>query len=706
MKINKVLVLLGQSQYQVLSRFAEGMIAGFKKLNIEVDILDARTRYRFELEKYNSHYDLFFCINGMTEPVILEEFLGNSNVLTWRFFVDHPIYHNLRLLDSHRNSIVSFIDQKQVDYVKEMYPSNPYVCFLPHAGELYNNTIPFEKRRYNISFFGSYSKTDSFFESLNQYDEAMQQLIWTITNRLYYETSNTLEFILAEELGKKGIQLSKEEFRATLTELTFVYFYVRNKKRHAVINSLLKAGLIVNVFGNGWENFESEYVENLCIHEQLDYTTALSEMANSKIVLNIMPLYSAGSHERIFNAMGAKSVVLTDENSYLAEEFENNKHLVYYSMSDLDNLPNLAIDILNNTIDVSQIIDNAFQRIAEKHLWEHRAYEIVKYCENIDLSNKTFVPVHNHTDYKFNELINFINSYDLNTLYEKMKDSCLYEYTNYPNYIENLMQSFNVYPYWGKLDPPNNNFEVIAQRAELLKNHLDDFIWTYSTLQDNLSKFIFLNLLLNWETLDNKYLDNCIKLSTGTHYFDLNLIEFDSDDVFVDLGAYTGDTLDCYLKQSRSRFKRIYCYECDSQNALALEKKTTHLNDSRIIIRKCAIGKKHGFVSMIENENARTGSHLSNQRTGDVEQVSLDDDIAEKITFIKSDVEGAEYDALCGAKSHIINDHPKLAISIYHGNKDFTRIIKLLHSMDSSYKFYIRYYGGNLYPNEIVLYAI
>ena len=50
------------------------------------------------------------------------------------------------------------------------------------------------------------------------------------------------------------------------------------------------------------------------------------------------------------------------------------------------------------------------------------------------------------------------------------------------------------------------------------------------------------------------------------------------------------------------------------------------------------------------------------------------DDIKEKITFIKTDIEGAEYSAIKGARNHIINEHPKMAIPIYYGNKDIWRI--------------------------------
>lgn len=55
-------------------------------------------------------------------------------------------------------------------------------------------------------------------------------------------------------------------------------------------------------------------------------------------------------------------------------------------------------------------------------------------------------------------------------------------------------------------------------------------------------------------------------------------------------------------------------------------------------------------------------------------------------------------EALIGARKHIINEHPRLAIAAYHNNIDIFRLAQLIAEMDSEYRFYYRYYGSNLYP--------
>ena len=74
------------------------------------------------------------------------------------------------------------------------------------------------------------------------------------------------------------------------------------------------------------------------------------------------------------------------------------------------------------------------------------------------------------------------------------------------------------------------------------------------------------------------------------------------------------------------------------------------------------------------------------------------------VTYIKMDVEGAELDALHGAKETILRNHPKLAICFYHYQRDFVEIQKWIHSLVPEYKLYIRHHSFSV--NETVLYAI
>ena len=81
-------------------------------------------------------------------------------------------------------------------------------------------------------------------------------------------------------------------------------------------------------------------------------------------------------------------------------------------------------------------------------------------------------------------------------------------------------------------------------------------------------------------------------------------------------------------------------------------------------------------------------------------------DIKEPISIIKMDIEGAETKAIIGCQNHIKTDSPKLLISVYHNYEDLWKIPRMIDEMNPDYKFYLRCYGTEVFPTEIILYAI
>lgn len=67
------------------------------------------------------------------------------------------------------------------------------------------------------------------------------------------------------------------------------------------------------------------------------------------------------------------------------------------------------------------------------------------------------------------------------------------------------------------------------------------------------------------------------------------------------------------------------------------------------------------------------------------------------------DIEGAELDALIGAKNTIKNNKPFCTICVYHRPGDIFVIANYLKELVPEYKFKIRHYGMSMC--ETVLYA-
>lgn len=63
----------------------------------------------------------------------------------------------------------------------------------------------------------------------------------------------------------------------------------------------------------------------------------------------------------------------------------------------------------------------------------------------------------------------------------------------------------------------------------------------------------------------------------------------------------------------------------------------------------------------------------------------------ERVSIIKMDIEGGEYDALNGAAGTIARHKPRLAICLYHKVEDFVRIAELLRQLVPEYKLSLRH---------------
>ena len=304
----------------------------------------------------------------------------------------------------------------------------------------------------------------------------------------------------------------------------------------------------------------------------------------------------------------------------------------------------------------------------------------------------------NKIDYEFYSLVKKLELMSKEEVYLNIKNRYLSLNEELRGNIETFLNSFS---FWGKLDHINNNFEEISNVVNFLKNNLTDLVVLYQNLKDYKSKKTLLAILRNYYYYDftmlNEVIDTCYK-----HYFDPDLVKTTKDTVFVDVGSYIGDSVDDFLDTYLEEYKKIYCYEVTDTSIATLKDKFIFNDD--IIIRKKALYDKKTALSL-NTSSVDNSANTINDSKGDIEATTLDEDIKEKIDIIKMDIEGSEYKALLGAKKHIKNDAPTLLISIYHGFKDLIRLPKLIKSFNKNYNFYLRYYGGNVFPTEIVLIA-
>jgi FkbM family methyltransferase len=191
-------------------------------------------------------------------------------------------------------------------------------------------------------------------------------------------------------------------------------------------------------------------------------------------------------------------------------------------------------------------------------------------------------------------------------------------------------------------------------------------------------------------------------------YFPVDVFDLSPNECILDCGAYDGDTLKLVLRCYGSEFAAIYSIEGDP---IAFEKLQAYAAtlppevQPKVYPIHCAVGGIRNVVRFTSDGSTGLKRNDIQRQNVDIQCYPLDEiSIAAPVTLIKMDIEGAEYDALLGARNIIARDKPLLAICVYHRQEDIWRIPLLIHSMLPEHKLFLRNYEGDGF--QTVVYAV
>ncbi len=154
--------------------------------------------------------------------------------------------------------------------------------------------------------------------------------------------------------------------------------------------------------------------------------------------------------------------------------------------------------------------------------------------------------------------------------------------------------------------------------------------------------------------------------------------------VYVDCGAFTGDTVAAYLRHVKS-YKKIYAIEPDSRSFKKLSAYLSVLDNAEGINAPLSDKVETAFFA----KHGSRGSHLSEEGET-VTSLSLDSLFAEcGADYVKIDVEGAEAAVIEGARRLITEHRPKLLVSCYHRTEDIFALPLQVLSMRPDYKLHL-----------------
>ncbi len=233
-------------------------------------------------------------------------------------------------------------------------------------------------------------------------------------------------------------------------------------------------------------------------------------------------------------------------------------------------------------------------------------------------------------------------------------------------------------------------------KENYLSNQIE-YINVYSNLADEKSKKTFENILNFKITMNLEYMKE-YENTPSIQYFEDEIYQLPQNPVFVDGGGYTGDTSMNFI-QKHSDYKKIYLFEPMTKNMK--QSKNNLSSYQNIEYFECGLSNFEGLVSFNDDD---ASSSIAEDGNTKINVNYLDNIIDERVDFIKFDIEGAEQDAIDGAKKLIKKYTPVMAICIYHKAEDWYRVPQKVFDINPNYKIYLRHYMEGI--SETVMYFV
>jgi len=235
------------------------------------------------------------------------------------------------------------------------------------------------------------------------------------------------------------------------------------------------------------------------------------------------------------------------------------------------------------------------------------------------------------------------------------------------------------------------NSALVKTDNFLLKDNLEEVANLFEMITEDKSRYLLQKIIKMRLYPNTLFINN---LYTPDQYFSSDVISFNEQEIFVDVGAFLGDTVVRFANAVQGRFRKILAFEPDRECYVALCRNMREHQFERDVC--CMNMGLHETVTEMPLYYAPGQS---------VYMTTLDSVLGdETVSFIKMDIEGYELPALAGAAKTIRRCRPKLAICVYHKLSDLWRIPLFIKHLVPDYSLRFRLHNRSS-PAELVCYA-
>ncbi len=376
-----ILIFRGDSSlcYGVLTSFSEQLRDAFVMLGEKVIYADPQTTSVEDLigKRYKAVIafmeNIFYSVLD-DGSFVFDSFYGPK----FNYWTDYPAFYYRYVQKVPKDYYILTQDRNYANFINKYY-KNVRAFFLPPGGRKSTANIPFDERRYDISFAGSFLNWEDSVKSFNSADETTKIIVDNYLDLLVTEPDCTTEEAFRIVLDRLGAHLPGDQF---VQELSKVHRLADRGAarlyRQEIIQTILDAGITLDVFGDSWRNSPFSDNKNLRIHPEVPSDKVNTIYENSKMSLNIMTWHKDSITERVLDSMMAGSIAISDNTDALAKAFVNGREILLFSLKRIEDLPRLITENMENY----QVAKAGQEKAYANYSWEQAAKRIMEIISN------------------------------------------------------------------------------------------------------------------------------------------------------------------------------------------------------------------------------------------------------------------------------------------------------------------------------------
>lgn len=240
------------------------------------------------------------------------------------------------------------------------------------------------------------------------------------------------------------------------------------------------------------------------------------------------------------------------------------------------------------------------------------------------------------------------------------------------------------------------------------ENHVNDYEMIYEMLQDAHSKEVYISSL-NFKLSGNKL--PLLRYADGDTFFDEDIIPLKDNYSYVDVGAYTGDTILRFYAFCRGKYDKIYALEPDKGNFDAMKNLVEYGRLNNVILFNLGGWNKKTELTFytVDNNNEKhfespnffKSMEKTMPNSMDIdktmfiqEKIEVDtvDNLlqGEKCDIIKINALAADFQVLEGSKKTIERYKPIIVGEFGTQKEHLLDMIRYIKEIEPTYKIYFR----------------